>query len=370
MKIDKNDCKVNNLLNKEITEFAVRMCEADIAFIEFTSQGLEEIKIVSGCSVEDLSQFSTILFSVTLTEQFVEINDVNLTIIQNENSKEILIKYFSSMPIITKDCLNIGTLNIAHSENKSLSDDQKMILSFLVDQILIKVENVKYQHDIYTMLREKMAFRSTYAIAEFDVNGNIIEANENFQKLFGYEDSELIGKNHSMFLSYAQRKSRENKIFWENLKNHTSINSEFKRITNNDTEIWIRGNYNPVSDTNGNVFKIILTAIDITEEKYCTLDVQQKLSALSLSNDIIEFDLDGNILTANDKFLKFIEYSQDEIIGQHHSIFVSEHFKNTIIYKEFWEKLRKGIFQSGEFECLSKSGKMLYMQGTFITMFQ
>ena len=105
---------------------------------------------------------------------------------------------------------------------------------------------------------------------------------------------------------------------------------EFKRITNYGKEVWLRGIYNPVFDENGNMIKIIKTALDITKDKFITTDSNQKLEAISVSNILIEYDMNGHILNTNKNFLNLIEFTFEEIIGWHHSLFVPDHIKNTI----------------------------------------
>ncbi|MFN8438640.1 MAG: PAS domain S-box protein [Cytophagales bacterium] len=79
----------------------------------------------------------------------------------------------------------------------------------------------------------------------------------------------------------------------------------------------------------------------------------------------IEFDLNGVIITANDSFCKLMAYTVEELKGQHHSIFVSKVFKESLEYKQFWENLARGIAQPGEFERVNKNGESVYIQGCY-----
>src|SRR5450432_81949 len=93
--------------------------------------------------------------------------------------------------------------------------------------------------------------------------------------------------------------------------------------------------------------------------------LQKQSQAISRANAIIEFDLEGNILTANDNFLNLFGYSLQEIKGKHHRIILKEGQLNTNEYKTFWEHLKKGEFHIGEFERKSKGGQTIWIQGSY-----
>ena len=103
----------------------------------------------------------------------------------------------------------------------------------------------------------------------------------------------------------------------------------------------------------------------IDENNSNIFDYWGLLEALNKSQAVVEFDRDGDILNVNENFLTLSGYKREEIKGRHHSIFVTEKDKDSESYKEFWDDLRKGVFQSGEFKCLSKSGNEIWLQATY-----
>lgn len=98
-------------------------------------------------------------------------------------------------------------------------------------------------------------------------------------------------------------------------------------------------------------------------------DLGAKLHALDKSQAIIEFDLDGYILTANKNFLITVGYSLDEIQGQHHSMFVDEEYKRSKEYREFWESLGNGEYQSAEYRRIGKDGREIWIQASYNPIF-
>ncbi|MEO7975526.1 ATP-binding protein [Flavobacterium sp.] len=89
------------------------------------------------------------------------------------------------------------------------------------------------------------------------------------------------------------------------------------------------------------------------------------INAIAVSNASIEFDLEGNILDANDNFLKIMGYSLHDLLGKHHSIFVDKAYSESLIYELFWNNLKQGIHQKDEFERINKTGKMVWLLGSY-----
>ena len=79
-----------------------------------------------------------------------------------------------------------------------------------------------------------------------------------------------------------------------------------------------------------------------------------QVSALSKSQAVIEFNLDGTIITANDVFLSVVGYGLAEIQGKHHSMFVAPAERDSASYREFWASLNRGEFRTGEFKRFGK----------------
>jgi methyl-accepting chemotaxis protein len=209
------------------------------------------------------------------------------------------------------------------------------------------------------------AINRVQAVIEFDLDGTILNANENFLKALGYNLSEIKGQHHRMFCGTDYVKSPEYRKFWEKLNSGEFESGEFKRIGKNGMEIWINASYNPVFDENGKVFKVIKFATDITKQKTETAEYQGKIAAISKAQAVIEFNLDGTILTANENFLKTLGYDLDEIKGKHHRLFCDSEYSSSSEYKKFWEKLNRGDFDAGEYKRIGKGGKVIWINASY-----
>ena len=209
------------------------------------------------------------------------------------------------------------------------------------------------------------AIGRSQAIIEFGMDGTIITANENFLNALGYRLEEVQGKHHSLFVPEAERGSAAYKEFWTRLRVGEFQTREFKRIAKDGRVVWIHASYSPLLDRAGKPCKVIKFAFDITRQKMQSADYEGQIKAIHKSQAVIEFDLNGNVLTANDNFLAALGYQLDEIRGKHHSLFVEPDYRDSADYREFWNALRRGEYQSGEFKRLGKGGRVVWIQASY-----
>ena len=168
------------------------------------------------------------------------------------------------------------------------------------------------------------ALDKSQAVIEFKLDGTIITANENFLRAMGYRLEEVKGKHHSMFVEPGFRDSAEYREFWAKLNRGEYQAAQFKRIGKGGCEVWIEASYNPIIGSGGKPYKVVKFATDISRQKAEYADFRGKIEAISRSQAVIEFNLDGTIITANENFLNTMGYRLDEIEGKHHSMFVDE----------------------------------------------
>ena len=212
------------------------------------------------------------------------------------------------------------------------------------------------------------AINSNYAVIYFKPDGTVIKANEVFLKTMGYSLEEVAGKHHSMFCEEKFTKTQEYKDGWNDLRAGKTLTAEFQRVKKDKSLIFLRASYMPVIE-NGKVLEVIKLAQDITKNRLKNLFFIGQVKAINKSNAVIEFDMNGNILNANDNFLNTLGYKKEDIIGKYHSIFCEENYKNSNEYKEFWKKLNRGEFDSGEYLRIGKNGKHIWIQASYNPIF-
>ena len=209
------------------------------------------------------------------------------------------------------------------------------------------------------------AIDTSYAYIEFDLGGHVKTANKNFLTVLGYQLDEIVGKHHRMFVDPAQSSSNAYTQFWRDLNDGKAQSEVFKRITKSGQEVWIQAVYAPVKDEMGRVFKVVKIATDVTAVRMQAVDFEGQLAAISKGQAVIEFKLDGTIVTANENFLKTLGYSLDEIRGKHHSMFAAPGVSGSVEYRQFWDKLNRGEFDAGQYKRIGKGGKEVWIQASY-----
>jgi methyl-accepting chemotaxis protein len=203
------------------------------------------------------------------------------------------------------------------------------------------------------------------AIIEFATDGTILTANQNFLSVMGYRLDDIQGRHHSIFVDPAERDTSEYRSFWERLRRGESQSAQFRRLANDGREIWIQASYNPLRDREGRVYRVVKFASDITREKLLGIDQSGQVTAINRSNAVIAFKLDGTVVDANENFLTAMGYRLDEIKGQHHRMFVDPVDRESAEYRNFWERLRGGSYEAGEFKRIAKGGREVWIQASY-----
>ncbi|MGY4302975.1 methyl-accepting chemotaxis protein [Bradyrhizobium sp. USDA 4369] len=231
---------------------------------------------------------------------------------------------------------------------------------------------VKFSTDITAKKLRSMAESSkiaainrAQAVIEFKLDGTIVTANQNFCDALGYRLDEMQGRHHSMFIEASQRETSTYRAFWAALNRGEYQSGEYKRIGKGGKEVWILATYNPVLDAFGKPFGVVKFATDVTAQKLKNADLAGQIDAIGKSQAVIEFNMDGTIITANDNFLHALGYTLAEISGKHHSMFVETAERDSAAYREFWAALNRGQYQAAEYKRIGKGGKEVYIQASY-----
>ncbi len=333
------------------------------------------------------------------------------------------------------------------------------------------------------------AIRRSQAVIEFNLDGTIIDANDNFLGAIGYTLAEIRGQHHRLFVTPAEQTSSAYRAFWEKLGRGEFDAGQYKRVGKGGREIWIEASYNPVFDAAGKPVKVVKFATDITEQKAGVIraqamenlfasvmmvdrdlnityvnsgtkallakhaaafrtvwpsfdpnkiiglcidqfhkdpshqrrlladpsnlphtaeiaigplkvslsvtaifdpegayvgnclewedvterraqeainaDYTSQLLAISKSQAVIEFNMDGTIREANANFLSALGYTIEEIRGQHHRMFVDTAEHGSPAYREFWERFARGEANIGQFKRIAKGGRVIWIQASY-----
>ena len=136
------------------------------------------------------------------------------------------------------------------------------------------------------------AISKAQAVIEFSLDGKVLNANENFLKTLGYMLEEIRGRHHSMFVDAKDSQSLEYRMFWDKLGRGEYDAGQYKRIGKGGKEVWIQASYNPILDMNGNPFKVVKYATDVTAQVLASQALQlavqetQEVVAAAKENDL------------------------------------------------------------------------------------
>ncbi|TFW71873.1 diguanylate cyclase [Methylotenera oryzisoli] len=253
---------------------------------------------------------------------------------------------------------------IQASYNPILSASGKpyKVVQYATDITEQKIKNADFEGQVEAINRSQ-------GVIEIGLDGTVLKANPVYLNMLGYSQHELIGRHVSMVLDPVYAKSTAYSNLWASLLQGNSDAGQYKRIAKSGKEVWIQASYNPIYDVNGKLQKIANYTIDITEQKLQAAENAGQIAAIDKIQGVIEFDLTGKITAVNDNFGRVTGYSEKEIVGNHHRMFVETSHQNSAEYKAMWEKLARGEADVGQYKRVGKGGKEIWLQASYNPIF-
>jgi PAS domain S-box-containing protein len=200
-----------------------------------------------------------------------------------------------------------------------------------------------------------------------DEFGRIEYVNNSFTTITGYTFEEVKGKKPGDVLQGKDTSAETKKLIRQKLNEKVPFSVEILNYGKAGNKYWISLVVNPIFDEKGNIKKFVAIQSDVTETKLKAMDYECKFVAINNTNAIVEFDLHGNIITANNLFLKTMGYSLEEIVGKHHSIFIEEKNRHSVEYKAFWQN-SKNLALVDTFKRIDKYGSVVWLKGSYNTI--
>jgi methyl-accepting chemotaxis protein len=222
----------------------------------------------------------------------------------------------------------------------------------LSENIYLKEQAAEYENIKHELKEEMLYFL-------LNKNSTIIEVNERFAAALDLQANDLIGKNlNDLLLKKSINKPHTQKLLSAiNKLNHW--HGALQLQTNTGRELWLRSILQPI---NG---ELAVYSAELTRTISQSREKEDMLTALSRSSAVIEFSLDGIILNANDNFLKAMGYSQNQILGKHHSMFCDPHEVESSAYQQFWTELKQGRFISDRFKRIDSHGNEVWLEASY-----
>lgn len=210
-----------------------------------------------------------------------------------------------------------------------------------------------------------VALCRSQAVIEFDTNGIVQWANETFLTTMGYALEDVVGRHHRMFCATELIDSPAYAAFWRRLANGEFHSGEYARRSRSGATVYLQATYNPVLNAEGRPERILKIATDVTERRRQSAELQAIMTAMDRSQAVVEFAVDGTVLTANRNFLHAFGYERDEVIGRHHRMFCDPVHAASANYAAFWRKLGAGNFDAGTYRRVARNGRNVWLQATY-----
>jgi len=156
-----------------------------------------------------------------------------------------------------------------------------LITEKLATEVKLKEANERVKHQAAEFEGKLAAIDKAQAVIEFNLDGTILTANDNFLTTVGYDLVEVQGKHHRMFCEPAYAASPEYQAFWAKLNRGEYESGVYLRIGKGGKEVWIQASYNPIMDANGQPFKVVKFATDITAQKNQDLKLQEGVTQIA-----------------------------------------------------------------------------------------
>jgi len=210
-----------------------------------------------------------------------------------------------------------------------------------------------------------IALDKAQALIEFNLDGTVLHANENFLRTLGYGLEEVVGRHHSMFCEPDYVRSPAYQEFWAKLGRGEEDHAQYRRFAKGGRDVWIDASYNPVFDADGRLYKVVKFAIDITAYKVRANEHAGLVNAMDKSQAVVEFDMAGHVINANENFLAVMGYELSDIQGEHHRVFCEDDYAASLEYRKFWQKLNRGEFDCGRYKRIGNNGKVVWIQASY-----
>ena len=233
----------------------------------------------------------------------------------------------------------------------------------------LKQEIRQLREDLMSIEQVKSSLDSEMLVLQLDPQGRIEMVNGNFESEMLYRAEQLLGRNIEDIVP-AHVKTLD---FYQRMKGAISrgehLNGAFRLLRGNGQEAWLRSILQPVKNSEGRIKYFTLHSSDLTRTIETSREHESLIKALMRSTAVIEFDLDGTILTANERFLATVGYRLEQIRGKHHRMFCEPEEVNSAGYQAFWDKLRRGEYVADRFKRIDAHGRVVWLEASYNPIF-
>jgi methyl-accepting chemotaxis protein len=233
----------------------------------------------------------------------------------------------------------------------------------------LKKEIQQLREELMAVEQVKSSLDSEMLVLQLDPQGRIEQVNGNFESEMLYRAEQLIGRNIEEIVPAHVKKLD----FYQRMKNAITrgehLNGAFRLLRGNGEEAWLRSILQPVKTVDGRIRHFSMHSSDLTRTIETSREHESLIKALMRSTAVIEFNLDGEVLTANDRFLQTVGYSLEQVRGKHHRMFCDPAEVNSTAYQTFWDRLRRGEYVADRFKRIDAHGRTIWLEASYNPIF-
>ena len=229
----------------------------------------------------------------------------------------------------------------------------------------LKQELSALREELSSLQQVKESLESEMLCLTLDAEGRVEWANTNFLQELSYQGSQLLGRAIDDLVPAHARKDEFQLRFKNALVRGEHFAGTVRLMRGNGQEAWLRSIVQPVRGPDGRIKHFSIYSSDLTRTIEASREHENLITALVRSTAVIEFDLDGHVLTANDRFLGGMGYSLAQIQGKHHRIFCEPQEYNSAEYENFWKRLNNGEFVAARFKRVDSHGRVVWLEATY-----
>jgi methyl-accepting chemotaxis protein len=233
----------------------------------------------------------------------------------------------------------------------------------------LKQENEQLKEELFSMQQVRKSLDSEMISMTLAADGKVTEVNQHFINDMLFQQHSPIGQQLIDMVPQRARGTAHYKSMCTAIKQSQHWAGALQIIKGNGEEAWLRAILQPVKKSSGEVKYFSIYANDLTRTIETSKEHEDLIQALQRSTAVIEFDLDGTVLTANDNFLNAMGYKKNQLVGKHHKIFCEPQEYNSTEYQHFWEKLRNGNFVADRFKRVDSYGRVVWLEASYNPIF-
>lgn len=219
--------------------------------------------------------------------------------------------------------------------------------------------------DVHAAIGHSAITADALATLTVDPQGLILDASPAMLSLLGYTRESLVGQPHALLCPEEEQMPADERPAWRRDSAAHEIPRATRRVRADGQAIWPSLAHVPLPGDDGTPRAWLELALDTRASDRVHADLLGRDAALQRSQAVIEFDLEGCVLTANDNFLRTLGYQADEVVGRHHRMFCTPHESQSADYLHFWASLQRGEFRTGEFRRVSRDGQDVWIQASY-----